>query len=781
MNMFVIQAVVAAALAFSGLSQEKVPTRAQVQGAPAQLLESKAENGADVVKVKLTSREAGRIAHATGMLLSQGHYSQKDLDDHVSRTFFTNYLSSLDYSRLVFTQADVDEFGERYADRLDDMVRAGDASPAYVIFKRYLTRLEERNDLAQKILSQEVDFTTNDRFNPQRDKEPWPRDRAEADDLWRRRVKFDLLQGRLSEDKPEDVVNKLTKRYSRLYKTMSDYDDEEILSVYLTSLAHAYDPHSDYMSPSEARQFEISNVKLSLTGIGALLEWDDGYTRIKSLVPGGPAEKSKQLKPKDRIIAVAQGREEPVDVVEMRLNKVVELIRGRKDSEVRLTVVPADSEDGATRIVSLIRDDIPLREQFAKAQIVNTPTSDGRTMRLGIVILPQFYENCARDVETLIQRLKNENVEGLVLDLRRNGGGILEEAIELTGLFIREGPVVQVKNPIGGTRVMEDENAKVAWQGPLVVAVGHLSASASEIVAAALQDYGRAIVVGDSATHGKGTVQQLIALDRAFERAFNWRGGHGAGKLKYTISKFYRIAGGTTQKYGVTPDISLPSVLDHMELGESHLPNSLAADRTTPLSFAELNYVQSFVPTLRERSANRVAANREYGYILEDIEEIKKRKADPSVSLNEAQRIAEKAERKAREEARKKERAELSGPPLPIWELTLEAAQRNEEPTLITASKANAGDHSLPIEIADAAEEDADSESVEDEGRLEPQLRETLNILSDYLDQLAAKGQRLAVAVDRANQDEPGKPRGDVTSPSAEKSSAPTPAVRIRD
>ncbi len=741
MNTLVIQLLVATALSLSGLSQEKGARRAQVgdERPPLHLLESE-PGSAQPGKTILSPRESGWIARATGRALSEGHYTQHPLDDEISRTFFTNYLSSLDYSRLIFTQADVDEFAARYGDRLDDLTRAADASPAYEIFHRYLERLKERTDYAQQLLSGTLDFTKDERFNPQRDKMPWPPDRPQAEELWRKRVKFDVLQGRLGDDKDkrEDVAGKLAKRYSRLYKTMQDYDDEEILSVYLTALSHAYDPHSDYMSPSEARQFEISNVKLSLTGIGALLEWDDGYTRIKSLVPGGPAARSKQLKPKDRIVAVAQGDEEPVDVVEMRLNKVVELIRGPKRTEVRLTVVPADSDDGGRKIIRLVRDEIPLTEQYAKADIVELPGPDGKTTRLGIVNLPQFYENCARDVEKLIDRLHEENIEGLVLDLRHNGGGILEEAIRLTGLFIREGPVVQAKNHIDGTRVLSDDDPKVAWEGPLVVAVGHLSASASEIVAAALQDYSRALIVGDSSTHGKGTVQQLISLGPAF----NWR-NLNAGKLKFTISKFYRIAGGTTQKYGVTPDIALPSILDYMELGESYLPNCLPADRTSPAEFAKLDCVQPYLPALREHSANRVASSREFGYILEDIGEIKKRKADPTISLNEETRIAERDRRKAKEEARAKERKEVEIAPVKVLELTLEAVNKNEPAKPLAANAVSDGTGLVAIEPTPTG---ADDSADDDEpGRLEPQLRETLNILGDYVDQIAAKGQHLVL------------------------------------
>ncbi len=728
------------AVVVSVIAQEKSRPQASApeEKSLKQLLDSvPAASGTAPRKAELSARDAGLIARTTGNVLASGHYRQKPLNDEVSATFFTNYLSTLDYARLIFVQSDVDEFAQRYANRLDDLTLAGDPTPAYEIFERYLSRLEERTTLALKLLEQPIDFTQEERFNPQRDKAPWPKDKAEADELWRLRVKFDVLQGRLAKDKADDVLKNLAKRYHRLLKTMKEYDNEEILSVYLTALSHAYDPHSDYMSPSEAKQFEISNVKLSLSGIGALLEWEDGYTRIKSLVPGGPAEQSKQLKPKDKIVAVAQEEGDPVDVVEMRLNKVVELIRGKKGTTVKLTVVPNASEDGTQKVIYLVRDDIKLSEQFAKARILDLPGTDGTSTKLGIIVLNQFYENCTRDIERLIRRLKDDKVQGIVLDLRRNGGGILEEAIQLTGLFVPKGPVVQVKGFNGVNRVMEDDDSGVAWDGPLVVAVGHLSASASEIVAAALQDYGRALIVGDAATHGKGTVQTLVPLSQFYPRPSM---GANAGKLKFTVSKFYRIAGGTTQKYGVTPDISLPTVLDHMDLGESHLPNCLPADRTTPASFSRMNLVQPYVGTLRERSSNRIGSNKEYAFILEDIEEMKKRKEDPSVSLNEAARLTEKNDRKAKNDARKKERQALEPNPVPVYEITLEGLEKGEAPKLVGAKiEPDAG-----TETPKPTTEDEDVEDEDDAKRIEPQLRETLNILVDYLQIAAAKGERFA-------------------------------------
>ncbi|MFN0069121.1 MAG: carboxy terminal-processing peptidase [Limisphaerales bacterium] len=707
---------------------------------PKHLLESAPAGAGEAARAepKLTPAQAGRVAQVTGTLLAQAHYKQEPLDDGVSRQFFTNYLTSLDYMHMVFTQADVDEFGERFAAKLDDFTRRGDAGPAYEIFQRFLTRLEERVTYAQSLLGETPDFALDESFTIQRDKLPWPADRAAAEELWRKRVKYDLLQGRLAKDKPEDVVKSLGRRYQRLLKTTREFDEEEVLSIYLTALTHSYDPHSDYMSPTEASNFEISSVKLQLSGIGALLEWDDGYTRIKSLVPGGPAERSKQLKAKDRVVAVAQGGEEPVDVVEMRLNKVVELIRGKKGSEVRLTVVPASTEDGSRRVISMLRDDIKLSEQFAKARIVDLPAADGKVQRLGVITLPQFYENCARDVRKLIEALKKEHIEGLVLDLRRNGGGILDEAIELTGLFIGEGPVTQVKDARGRNTVLKDEDDGVAWSGPLVVAVGHLSASASEIVAAALQDYGRALVVGDSATHGKGTVQTLVSLQQFIRSGVV----ENPGKLKFTVSKFYRVEGGTTQKHGVTPDLALPSVLDYLDLGESHLPNALAADRTAPAEHERLDLAAPYLSGLRERSEARVGASRDFAYVREDIELLKKRREDKSVSLNEAKRLAERDEVKARSKVRREERKARTTAAPNVFELTLENLDAGRPPVPFAEARA-AENKELAAADPDDAEEESDGSEESAERPLDIHIEETVRILGDYIGLLGPRGERL--------------------------------------
>lgn len=676
--------------------------------------------------IDFTRVQAGRISWAVGQLLEHVHYTQKPFDNEVSQAFLKSYLNALDYNHLLFLQTDVDEFTERYARSLDEATMSGDVKPAYTIFDRYLERLTERHRAVEKMLLEKFDFTEDESFLVNRNKAPWPKDAAEAEKLWKARLKYELLQGKLNKEKPEETLKLISRRYARLEKTMREFDSEEILQTYLTSLAHVYDPHSDYMSPTEAANFEINNISLSLTGIGAQLEWDDGYTKIKALIPGGPAELSKQLKPNDKIVAVAQGEEEPVDTVEMRLNKVVGMIRGKRGTEVRLTIIPANSPDGSVKkVITLIRNEIKLKEQFAKAKIVETKTADGQVERLGVVNLPQFYDNCAEHVEKLVTRLKAENVTGIVLDLRHNGGGILDEAVRLTGLFIKKGPVVQVKDHRKQTTVLEDKDGKVAYDGPLIVLVGRLSASASEITAAALQDYGRALIVGDQATHGKGTVQQVLALDQMMRS----ESVPNPGKLKITVSKFYRIAGGTTQKQGVTPEIVLPSVYDYLDLGESSLEHALAADNTTPLTYPHLERVKPYVADLTAKHKARIQDNKDFVYLNEDIEQVKKRQEEKTISLNEKKRLDEKAESKARLETRKKERASRKTPADRTFEVDIETVDANKPLTLfVPGAKSKEAE-----ELAAAPTPNPDGETETDvEPPTDAQLDETLRILNDY-------------------------------------------------
>lgn len=720
----------------------------------------------------LTRADAGRISQWVGQILEQAHYKHAVLDENISKMFLKNYLDSLDYTHMVFLQEEVDELTAKYGASLHKHTLRRDASPAYEIFDRYLTRLAERNKLAQRLLKEEAtfDFTTEEQFIASRNKLPWPKDEADAEKLWRARIKFELLQDRLvfldklnkkeTEKKskptpnkepktdappkydPAETVKTISKRYDRLLKNMQKLKSDDVLGIYLTSLAHAFDPHTDYMSPSEAAEFDIKSIKLSLTGIGATLQSDDGYTKIVSLVPGMPADLSKQLKTGDRVVAVAQGDGEPVDVVEMPLKEVVQLIRGARGTEVRLTVIPSDSPGGSEKkVVKIIRDEIKLSEQFAKARVVDQSGPDGKMQRLGVITLPQYYENCARDVEKLIERLKKEDVGGLVLDLRRNGGGILEESVALTGLFIGKGPVVQVREKAVPARaqVYRDDNSKVAYDGPLVVLVGRMSASASEITAAALQDYGRALIVGDQATHGKGTVQKLLSLKSFVDPEF----GTDPGKLKLTVAKFYRIAGTTTQKIGVTPDLVLPSRYDYMELGEASLPNSLPADGTTPVQFTRQDRVSPFIDALRRASSERVKTNIDFVYVNEDIEMLKKQLLDKSISLNEAKRVQEMADLRAKDEARKKERAGRSNGGAKIFDLSLAMIDQGQPLKLATLAKSSDG---LTASTAPAVPKDEEEDADVEEGpKLDPHLAETLQVMADYLRLLERKKESASV------------------------------------
>ena len=694
--------------------------------------------------VQLSDEDSGKIARVVGFLLSQTHYKRAALDDEISKQFLRKYMESLDYSRMVFLQSDYDEFQNKYGTLLDNLTKRGDVSPAFEIHERYTNRLKTSHSWLKEIINQKFDFSINETFTPDRTKSDWPKNEEEARTLWHKRIKYELLGNRLSKRRSVEAMKaqnegkepikktdgtnvkpynikeekeKISRRYERFLRVRTEMDSGDVLQYYLTALSNEYDPHSDYFSPREAENFEINNIKLSLTGIGARLQWDDGYTKLIELVPGGPAIKSKKLKPGDRIVAVAQGEEgEAIDVFEMELDKVVDKIRGEKGTMVRLTIIPVDAaDDSETKEVRLIRDKIKLTDSLAKGQIVDYPDMP----RLGVIDLPQFYENCARDVRLIIERFKKEKVNGIVLDLRRNGGGLLPEAVKLAGLFIEQGPMVQVIDSRRRKQVLQDKDESIGYNGPMLVLVGKLSASASEIVAAALQDYGRAIIVGSQSTHGKGTVQTVMPLT-------NWVRIKDPGKLKLTISKFYRIAGGTTQKQGVKPDLVLPSPYDYMEIGEATLSNSLAADHTEPLNYRRLNLVKDYIEQLSSQSAERIKKDQDFSYILNDIETLKERLEDKSFSLNEIKRLEEKDEEKAKRETRKKERKNRGKPEETVYDLTIKMIQKD----------INLGEEieeeEKPIRLIEENDEE-ETEEEDDTPKLDPHLRETLNILQDYI------------------------------------------------
>ncbi len=701
------------------------------------------------------------IARLTARILERQHFSQMPFDKTVSSKFLDRYLDALDNQRLHFLQSDIDAFNV-YRDQLDELtVGKGDTSPANLIFLRFRQRMEERVAFVQEMLpKQSFEFKTDDKILINRKDQPWAKDFTEAKKLWLERLRYEILQEKLNKEKPEETVKIISRRYNRILRSIEELDSDDVLQIYLTALTHVYDPHSDYFGKAQLENFSIG-MKLSLFGIGAVLSSEDGYCKVKELMPEGPAAKSKKLKPEDRIIAVAQGTNTPVDAVDMKLNKVVDMIRGAKGTEVRLTVIPADAPDPSVRkIVTLIRDEIKLEDQQAKARLIEMPDDKGKPIRLGYIDLPSFYsdfdapskasadrKSTTTDVSKLVKKLKQEKVSGIILDLRRNGGGSLEEAINLTGLFIKSGTVVQVKDPDGGIIRDNDTDPSVLYDGPLMVLTSRFSASASEILAGALQDYGRALVVGDKSTHGKGTVQSLIQLS-PYLRQFEGVPKVNPGAIKVTIRKFYRANGESTQLKGVTPDLVLPSVNNVLEVGESSLENPLPWDTIPSADFEKLNLVSPFLSDLKTRMEKRVAASREYDFVREDIDKYKKSQEEKAVSLNEAKRRKEKKEAEERSKARKKELALRTEPVEKIYEITLKLAEQPGLPaplaktnlvTSVSGSKtstsgASTNSAAVPTSKKKTHSDDEDEESTADTTPARDlTLEEAKRILVDYV------------------------------------------------
>lgn len=688
--------------------------------------------------IEFTDEEAGIVTQTVGVLLSRYHFRSEELSETKSQIFLDNYLERLDPRRMIFLKSDIDGFQERYGKRLPLLTMTGNAEPGFNMYDIYLERIAQVSGYVDGFLDGEMDLTANDYREADRSEQPWPSTEEERKTLWEKRIKDEYLTSVLNGDEEEEIVSKLKKRYDRFVKRMEKYDSSDVLQVYLSSLGHSYDPHSGYMSPAEAEDFDIENITLEFSGIGATLREEDGYTKIISLVPGGPAEGSGQLSPGDRIIEVAQGDQEPVDVVETKLRDVVDLIRGPINSEVRLTIEPADG--GEKKVVSIVRDRIELEDQLARAMVVETPGLNNEYRRFGVIDLPQFYGDCSDHVEALLTRLKKENVEGVVLDLSRNSGGLLDEAVQIAGLFVKDAPVVAIKDILGNVEVKQDADSSVAYDGPLVVHVDRLSASASEIVAAALQDYERAVVVGTDATHGKGTVQTVTPLEKTIPK----RRVATPGSLKFTVQKFYRVSGISTQKIGVTPDIKLPSIYDHMDwVGEANLDNALPSDEIElpSVDYPEFGLVNRHIGALRKNSKERVDANPEFQYVLEEIDRLKTKRELDRVSLNLETRRAEEDEDEARKERREKERLSREPNGRRVFRLTVEAAENNGPLEPLTVDD-------LREELTQARFESGQEENADDEDRFIPLLNhylaEAINTLADYADRLKAAGQLVA-------------------------------------
>ena len=690
------------------------------------------------------SRET--IAMSVGRLLEEGHYTRQRLNEDVSKKFLQTYLEMLDFSHLFFTQKDVDELNAKYGNSIAGDVLLGTLKPAYEIYGLYTKRVDDRVAKIKELLKQPIDFKSDTSIELSRQKSPWPKDEAEADQLWRGRIANELLQERLSEHPIEPPPQLVGRRYDRLARNVHEQDKNEQMKLFLDSLAQTYDPHSEYLSKADMKNFSI-NMGLSLVGIGAMLRSEDGYAKIENLVPGGPAQVDGRLKVGDRITAVAQGQNEFVDVREMRLDKVVEMIRGKKGTRVRLLVIPADVTDPSHRKnVELVRDEIKLKDQEARADIIIRKDENGDPIKLGWLTLPSFYadmdkhqKSTTRDVLALLKRLKKENIAGLVVDLRRNGGGSLEEALSLTGLFLKSGPIVQTKDYNGSIRVSSNPDPGIAYSGPMVVLISRQSASASEIFAAALQDYGRAVIAGDKNTFGKGTVQTILPIGRFASLLGSASDEDGA--LKLTIQKFYRVAGGSTQLHGVSSDIVLPS--DLPEFGEGALKNPLPYEEVPKAKYTKWSDTHSlFIDQLKLRSEERIKNDPEFHYVMEDIEWLRHKLDDNRISLNEDFRKKELADDKLRKEMRSKERLARNQEEPRIYRLTLDTVDKpNLQLIMYPGKLAEAKKNGIAPKVDSEAAPDADTDLIPDAGgdgtkepAIDPARDEALNILADLVD-----------------------------------------------
>lgn len=583
------------------------------------------------------------ITRATGNLLEHSHFSQLLLDDQICGKCLDLFQDTLDGEHQLFLQSDRDQFATFRPGLADKIMIGGETGPAHAIYTRYLKRLAQQADFVAQLLQEDsFDFTGHDSWQIDRHDAAPPSDLAAAQALWRAELREEYLTEKLAGTATTNIVPTLARRYGHRLQTMSRLGSDEVMGLYLDALARAFDPHSDYLGHPERENFNIE-MNMSLFGIGGSLEVKRGLCFISDLVPGGPAASSRLLKIGDRIVAVAQDGGEPVDIMGMTSSQVVELIRGPKGSTVRLTIIPADEDDSSRKTVTLVRDEIKLADEYTKAAIVDLPQTGTNVLRVGIIELPLFYgkredeaAGAAADTARLIGKFQQEGVRGLILDLRRNGGGSTEEAIRLTGLFIPSGPVLQILTPEREVKIGISPEDKALYDGPLVVLTSRLSASASEIVAGALQDYGRALIVGDSSTFGKGTMQDIVPLRDIFHQ-------RGLGEVHLTIGKFYRPSGASTQLKGVVPDIILPSETDLPDFGESNFPNALPWDVLPPATYAQAKMIRPVVLTdLRKKSAARVQAEPGFRLMREKLAIMEKNAEAKSISLNEANRRREK-------------------------------------------------------------------------------------------------------------------------------------------
>lgn len=593
-------------------------------------------------------------AKRVSALFTRAHYKEIALDDALSEKIYDRFLRSLDNNKQVLLKSDVAAF-DQYKDAFDDALSRGNLQVAYDMYNKSAQRRVERYEYALSLLEKPFDFEkADDKFYYDREDAAWPETEAELNELWRQRVKYDALNLILADKTWDEAKELLTKRYTRAIKRLKQAESEDVFQTVMNSFARSVEAHTSYLSPRNADRFQME-MNLSFEGIGAVLQSEDDFTVIKSVVPGGPADKSKALKPEDKIIGVAQDDEEFVDVVGWRLDEVVDLIKGPKGSTVRLQVQKGTSDSKAMSVVSLTRDKIKLEDRAAKSEVYEPETGPHAGEKLGVITIPSFYNNLHADVKKELDALKAQDVKGIIVDLRGNGGGSLTEATMLTGLFIEKGPVVQIRYGEGKVSVNRDTDGQVAYDGPLTVLVDRYSASASEIFAAAMQDYSRALIVGEQ-TFGKGTVQQHRGLGRIYDLYDN-----PLGSVQFTIAKFYRIDGGSTQHKGVVPDIKYPSPIDPADWGESQEENALPWDRIDRANYTTFGDSQSALDVLAAKHNARVLKDPEFIYLGEDIVEYQKNKDRNFISLVKSEREAKKKESLDNELARANERLARMG------------------------------------------------------------------------------------------------------------------------
>ncbi len=717
---------------------------------------------ASMTTAKAEEADFNQVGKQMVIMLQNSHFARLPFNEELSQRFLEDYLSDLDSQRLYFTQQDINKFTKAYGNRLHSILLDGECLPvATEIYDVFRERVRERVKQTNELLANgEFDFTKNESVMMSRKDAEWPADDVEAKRLWKLQIKEAVLSEILRKEmvarlaKEQDKADpgegdrspreKVKLRYKRFLASVEDADDEDAANYFLSSVARAYDPHTDYMSFREMSRFRDGMMN-QLVGIGALLQGEeDGATKIKGIVVGGPADREGTLSLNDRVVAVdslnTKKPEDMVDIMFMKIDKVVDLIRGKEGTEVALKVEPAGGAPGETKIIVIKRGKVEMKDEQASAELIEIRGEKGESRRLGIITLPSFYADfeqgkvsCARDVKRFVERLKKEKIDGLVIDLRGNGGGSLEEVRRMTGFFIERGPVVQVKNTLGQVQVKNSDNGGPIYEGPMVVMIDRSSASASEILAGALQDANRAVVVGESSTFGKGTVQQPMDIGRMLPL---FAARDRAGYLKVTIQKFYRPSGSSTQLDGVSSDIALPSITDALDMGEGFLDHALRHDRIRKApGFNPLPKQTLFLPRLKELSLKRVSECKDFSYTIQDVMKTKQRVELNKMSLNKAERERElkesDLETKQRNDERRKRFAEMNKEDrkqMDFYRLTLDDLDADKALVEYDPSKEQEG------YMRRAKDETADlDDTPEWPSLLDPVKREGLFILKDLI------------------------------------------------